>query len=70
MNTGSNDLIDAYDLISDIRLEHQAKLVKEGKKPDNFVKPASLSALQRNYLRDAFGVVKTIQSALSHKSVS
>ena len=66
---GSNDLIDAYDLISDIRLEHQAKLIKEGKKPDNFVKPASLSALQRNYLRDAFGVVKTIQSALSHKSV-
>ncbi len=66
---GSNDLIDAYDLISDIRLEHQAKLVKEGKKPDNFVKPSNLSALQRNYLRDAFGVVKTIQSALSHKSV-
>ena len=66
---GGNDLIDAYDLISDVRLEHQAKLVKEGKKPNNFVKPASLSALQRNYLRDAFGVVKTIQSALSYKSV-
>ena len=66
---GAKDLIDAYDLISDIRIEHQARLVKDGKKPDNFVKPSSLSALERNYLKNAFSVIKTIQSALNYKSI-
>ncbi|TVQ37008.1 MAG: cyclic nucleotide-binding/CBS domain-containing protein [Geminicoccaceae bacterium] len=62
----ADDLIDAYDLIAGMRLEHQAQLVREGKKPDNFMAPSTLSALERNHLKDAFGVVKALQSALSH----
>ncbi len=63
---GADDLIDAYDLIATMRLEHQAQLVREGKKPDNFMAPSTLSALERNHLKDAFGVVKGLQSALGH----
>ncbi|MFW5834734.1 MAG: DUF294 nucleotidyltransferase-like domain-containing protein [Pseudomonadota bacterium] len=63
---GGGDLIDAYDLIAEMRLEHQAQLVRAGKKPDNFMAPNTLSALERNHLKDAFGVVKSLQSALSH----
>ncbi len=62
----ADDVIDAYDLIATMRLEHQAQLVREGKKPDNFMAPSTLSALERNHLKDAFGVVKALQSALSH----
>ncbi len=62
--TGGDDLLDAYDFITDTRLKHQAAQVREGKKPDNFLRPSSLSALERKYLRDAFGVVKSLQSAL------
>jgi CBS domain-containing protein len=61
---GADDLIDAFDLISDIRLEHQARLIRSGAKPDNFMAPSTLSALERNHLKDAFGVVKSLQSSL------
>lgn len=63
--SGADDLVDALDLISDIRLEHQARLIRAGQKPDNFLAPSSLSALERNHLKDAFAVVKSLQSSLS-----
>jgi CBS domain-containing protein len=64
--SGVKDLLDAYDLIARMRLEHQARLIREGLKPDNFMAPALLSELERNHLKDAFVVVKTMQSAAAH----
>jgi CBS domain-containing protein len=64
--SGVKDLLDAFDLISRVRLEHQARLIREGLKPDNFMAPALLSELERNHLKDAFVVVKTMQSAAAH----
>ncbi|MGJ5621375.1 DUF294 nucleotidyltransferase-like domain-containing protein [Sulfitobacter sp. MF3-043] len=62
--SGGNDLLDAYDLVAQTRLEHQANLIKHGKAPDNFLPPATLSGFERSHLRDAFVVIKTMQSAL------
>lgn len=62
------DLVDAFDLISRIRLEHQAHQVREGLKPDNFVPPSDLSAMERKHLKDAFGVVKSSQATLRSRS--
>ena len=62
--SGGRDLLDAYDLVAQTRLEHQARLIKQGKAPDNFLPPASLSDFERSHLRDAFVVIKTMQSAL------
>ncbi|WP_319530052.1 putative nucleotidyltransferase substrate binding domain-containing protein [uncultured Cohaesibacter sp.] len=50
------------------RLEHQARQIREGEKPDNYMTPASLSELERNHLKDAFMVIKTLQSALGSTS--
>ena len=60
------DLLDAYDLIAEARLEHQARQIKAGSAPDNFLSPAALSDFDRSHLRDAFVVVKSLQSALGH----
>ena len=62
--TGAKDLIDAYDLIAHARLEHQAHQIKHGQSPDNFMAPTSLSDFERGHLRDAFVVVRTMQSAI------
>lgn len=62
--SGGRDLLDAYDLVAQTRLDHQARLIKRGKAPDNFLPPAELSAFERSHLRDAFVVIKTMQSAL------
>ncbi|MEL6207944.1 MAG: DUF294 nucleotidyltransferase-like domain-containing protein, partial [Pseudomonadota bacterium] len=62
--SGGHDLLDAYDLIAHTRLERQADEIRLGQKPDNYMRPADLSDLQRSHLRDAFVVVRTMQSAL------
>lgn len=61
---GADDLVDALDLIGRTRLENQARQIREGEAPDNFMAPSSLSALERSHLKDAFGVVKSLQSTL------
>ncbi len=63
--SGGRDLLDAYDLIAETRLRHQAAQIRAGQKPDNFMAPSDLSELERNHLRDAFMVVKTMQSAIA-----
>ncbi|MBW6507661.1 MAG: CBS domain-containing protein [Rhodobacteraceae bacterium] len=65
-SSGARDLIEAYDLIASMRLENQAHLVRSGRAPDNFLSPSDLSDFERSHLRDAFVVVRTMQSALSH----
>ncbi|WP_170764346.1 DUF294 nucleotidyltransferase-like domain-containing protein [Ruegeria lacuscaerulensis] len=64
--SGARDLLDAYDLIAETRLEHQVRLVKSGETPDNYLPPSALSDFERSHLRDAFVVVKTMQSAVGH----
>jgi CBS domain-containing protein len=61
--SGGRDLLDAYDLIAQTRLEHQATLIRAGGRPDNFMSPNVLSEFERSHLRDAFVVVRTMQSA-------
>lgn len=64
--SGGRDLIEAYDLIAETRLAHQAALVRAGRAPDNYLSPADLSDFERSHLRDAFVVVRTMQSAIGH----
>jgi CBS domain-containing protein len=61
---GGADLLDVYDLIAAARLDHQVTQIKAGIKPDNYLDPSNLSDFERSHLRDAFVVVKTMQSAL------
>lgn len=65
--SGARDLIEAYDLIAESRLKNQAALVKMGRKPDNFLAPSDLSDFERSHLRDAFVVVRTMQSSASSR---
>ncbi len=62
--SGARDLVEAYDVIAETRLENQARLIRSGRKPDNFLAPYDLSDFERSHLRDAFVVVRTMQSAL------
>jgi CBS domain-containing protein len=64
--SGASDLLDAYDLIAQTRLDHQASQVRRDQKPDNYLSPTEMSDFERSHLRDAFVVVKTLQSAIGH----
>lgn len=60
-----DDLRDAFELISMVRLQHQAKQIAKGQKPNNYVPPEALSALERRHLKDAFEVISTMQSSMT-----
>jgi len=62
--SGGADLLDAYDLIASMRLELQTKQIKAGQAAGNYLNPSSLSDFERSHLRNAFVVVKTMQSAV------
>ena len=66
-HSGGRDLIDAYDVIAETRLIHQATQIRRGETPDNFMNPTDLSEFERSHLRDAFVIIKTMQSAAASR---
>ncbi|OQX03756.1 MAG: nucleotidyltransferase [Thiothrix lacustris] len=59
------DLRDAFEFISTVRLQHQAKQIEKGLKPNNYVPPEELSSLERRHLKDAFEVVSSMQDGMT-----
>jgi CBS domain-containing protein len=60
-----DDLLDAFEFISYVRLRHQGRQVRDGEVPDNFVSPDELTNVERRHLRDVFQVVRKAQSVLA-----
>jgi CBS domain-containing protein len=63
----ADDLRDAFEFISYVRLRHQAAQVRQGAPTDNFVSPDDLSSFDKRHLREAFAIVRAAQSALAHR---
>ncbi len=64
---GARDLKDALEFICDLRVQHQARLIREGQPANNYMSPDNLSHFERNHLKDAFTVVRTMQNVLSQR---
>lgn len=67
---GSDNLIDAWEMINSIRLNNQARQIVEHEEVDNYLAPDKLSPLERNHLKDCFSVIRTIQKALEQRCQS
>jgi len=55
------NLIDAYEFLGILRLQHQANLLQTETAPNNYLSPKDLSKLEREHLKDAFKVIKALQ---------
>lgn len=64
---GAQGLVDAFDFLNKISLQHQAEQLRAGKQPDYHLDPGTLSKRDREYLRDAFSIIKNMQNALASK---
>ncbi len=58
-------LRDAFDLMTDLRMQHQIRQLRAGVRPDNYLDPADLNPLVRTYLKEAFQAVARVQKNLS-----
>lgn len=64
---GAESLEEALEFIATLRARHQARQIKRGETPDNYVRPDELSKLERGHLKDAFSVISTMQDALGQR---
>jgi CBS domain-containing protein len=58
------DLLDALHFLMGLKLRHQLALRREGRVPDNLVRPSALSTMERDQLEDALAIVKRFRAAL------
>ena len=63
----AHDLRDALEFVSRLRIRHQAQQLASGGQADNFIALGELSNFERSQLKDAFGVVQTLQSVLAQR---
>ncbi len=61
------NLQDALEYIASLRIQHQAAQIKRGQSPNNYLPPDTLSELQRRHLKDAFGVIQTMQETMESR---
>ncbi len=61
---GGANLLDAFEFIGSVRIQHQARQIRDGVKPDNYLPPKNLSRLEREHLKDAFKVIQSMQGSL------
>ena len=61
----THTLRDAFELINNLRLEHQVAQLRAGRQPDDYIDPEELSPLMRVQLRQAFRAVATIQKRVA-----
>ncbi len=60
----SEELIESFKFMQNLRLKFQLKKLSEGKPPDNYIKPKELTKLEKDLLKDAFKVVKRFQEMI------
>ncbi|MBI5100392.1 MAG: cyclic nucleotide-binding/CBS domain-containing protein [Nitrospirae bacterium] len=59
-----DELEQAFEFISLLRIHHQMGLIERGLPPDNFINPNRLSNMEKKSLRESFQLVLKIQDAI------
>jgi CBS domain-containing protein len=63
----AHDLRDALEFLAAMRIRHQAQRIDAGLAADNFLQPEELSNFEREQMKDAFAVVKSVQDVLAQR---
>ena len=58
-------LLDAYELFTQLRVDHQIEQLSVGARPDDYIDPAALSPLTRSYLKESFRAVAAVQKRIA-----
>jgi hypothetical protein len=56
---------EAFELVCQLRLDHQVAQLQAGVEPDYFLPPSELNPLTRSYLKEAFRAVTSVQRHIS-----
>ncbi len=62
----SQSLIAAFELVSQLRLDHQVAQMEMGGEPDDVIDPNELSPLMHRYLKEAFRAIASVQRRVAN----
>ena len=54
-------LTEAFDLVLELRIDHQVEQLRAGRRPDDHLAPADLDPVTRGALKEAFRAVSAVQ---------
>jgi CBS domain-containing protein len=57
-------IIEAYEFLMHLRLVHQLRMLEKGEEANNHINPKDLSDLERQTLKEAFGVINRLQDVI------
>jgi CBS domain-containing protein len=63
----ADTLLEAFEMLTALRLEHQVEALRAGLPPDDHIDPRTLNPLARRYLRGAFRAIASIQRTLQNE---
>jgi CBS domain-containing protein len=61
----ADTLLEAHELMVELRVEHQVGQLAAGEPPDDYIDPDRLSALTRSHLKEAFRAVAAVQKRVA-----
>ena len=65
--SGARALLEAFEILSMIRLRHQVQLLRRSLPADNYIDPATLGPSDRDRLRNSMKQIRHIQSAMENR---
>lgn len=65
-----DNLLDALEFISTLRIRHQAEQIRAGLQADNYLSPKEISGLEKNHLKDSFYIIKVMQQFFESRNQS
>ena len=60
----AEELIEAYNFLSETTLKERLYKMQTGQKPDNYINPSRLSKLERDLLKDVFKIADKLKKFL------
>ena len=60
----ADDLEQAFEFITLLRIHHQYAQINSGQDPDNFINPNKLSNLEKRSIKEAFQLISTVQDMI------
>ncbi len=63
----SQELEQAFEFLTSLRLRHQFQQIRKGAEPDNFIDPGGFSNMEKTLLREAFRLILSVQEITRKK---
>jgi CBS domain-containing protein len=63
----ASTLLEAFEVVREVRASHQIAQLEAGVPPDDFIAPEWLSAIARAHLKEAFRAVAAVQRGMSNE---